>query len=116
MNSFRFEAQPPSSQDDRGVVVPAGISSKAELFTFLSKAIPLPNYFGHNWDALEECLGDLDWLSRPKLVLIHQDIPLENQRHDQKIYLQILAKAAQNSDRFEVIFPENSRRQIMRAN
>ena len=35
------------------------ISSKAALFEKLRQAFGLPDYFGQNWDALEECLRDL---------------------------------------------------------
>jgi len=29
-----------------------------------------PDYFGSNWDALDECLADLDWLDLPGYVLL----------------------------------------------
>ena len=29
-----------------------------------------PDYFGHNWDALEECLTDLEWLPGKGYVLL----------------------------------------------
>jgi len=34
------------------------VDSKASLLDRLSKDLNLPEYFGHNWDALEECLID----------------------------------------------------------
>ncbi len=108
MIPFHFQALPLSSKYEHSVVVPVGISSKAELFAFLARALPLPDYFGHNWDALEECLGDLE----SEAALIHQDVPLEGHPPEQRTYLEILAGAAQNSDRFQVIFPEQYRVQV----
>jgi RNAse (barnase) inhibitor barstar len=114
VNPFHFKAQPSAPDHDFSVVVPTGISSKAELFTFLARAIPLPDYFGHNWDALEECLNDLDWLDHPQIAVVHRDVPLETTPQEQRTYLEILAGAAQNSDRLLVIFPEVCHPQIAR--
>jgi RNAse (barnase) inhibitor barstar len=36
------------------------IASPEALFSKLAQALELPDYFGHNWDALDECLRDLD--------------------------------------------------------
>lgn len=36
-----------------------GARDKAELLKGLASALHLPEWFGHNWDALEECLLDL---------------------------------------------------------
>lgn len=38
----------------------AGITTKRELIAATGRAFPLPTYLGHNWDALEEALGDVD--------------------------------------------------------
>ena len=97
-----------------GVDIPAHIETKAELLAHLARAIPLPAYFGHNWDALEECLGDLTWLDRPQIILIHHDIPLANALPDQRLYLEILASAAGKSERLAVHFPGHCRTHLTR--
>jgi len=36
------------------------IERKEQLLNHLATALRLPKSFGHNWDALEECLNDLE--------------------------------------------------------
>ncbi len=60
--------RPPTSQ----LPVPAGFvlrtlsgkkcKTKDGLLTEFAQALEFPDYFGRNWDALEECLTDLEWL------------------------------------------------------
>jgi hypothetical protein len=38
------------------------IEGKADLLASLSEGFEFPDYFGGNWDALDECLRDLSWL------------------------------------------------------
>ncbi|MGH9120384.1 MAG: barstar family protein [Acidimicrobiales bacterium] len=38
------------------------MSTRRDLFREFQRALELPDYFGRNWDALDECLADLDWL------------------------------------------------------
>lgn len=34
-----------------------------------AKAFRFPDYFGYNWDALDECINDLKWLGASSYVL-----------------------------------------------
>lgn len=36
------------------------ITSAEALFSKLAQALQFPDYFGHNWDALVDCLGDVE--------------------------------------------------------
>jgi len=44
--------------------------SKDDLFSKWSRELGFPAYFGRNWDAFEEMIGDLDWLSVPRVLLV----------------------------------------------
>jgi hypothetical protein len=71
--------------------VPSGVDSKTALLTTLAGRLELPGWFGHNWDALEECLRDLSWIEEREVVLVHEDLPAIE---DLDTYLQVLHSAA----------------------
>ena len=52
------------------------ITSADALFSELARALELPDYFGHNWDALDECLrevlGDIVLLVHDAETLWHE--------------------------------------------
>jgi hypothetical protein len=43
------------------------------LFDEWSAALQFPRYFGENWDALNDCLADLQWLPGDAYVLLIAD-------------------------------------------
>lgn len=50
------------------------LPDKAAVLAAVSEALAFPDYFGANWDALEECLNDMSWRAGPVLLAIaHAD-------------------------------------------
>lgn len=50
------------------------LGDKASLLTALGQALHFPDYYGANWDALDECLADLSWHEGPlRLLITHAD-------------------------------------------
>jgi len=70
------------------------IEGKAELLESIAKALDFPDWFGSNWDALEDCLTDLSWRRAAGHVLVFEGIgslPLD----ERGTLIDVLASAAQ---------------------
>lgn len=46
-----------------------------DLFASMARALEFPAWFGANWDALEDCLGDLSWRPGEGHVLVFRTYP-----------------------------------------
>ena len=46
------------------------VGDKRGLMRAIARALRFPDYFGYNWDALEDCLTDLDWLTANGTILL----------------------------------------------
>ncbi len=68
--------------------------SKEHLFKAFASALQFPAWFGQNWDALEDCLGDLSWRAAEGHVLMvpnHDRLP----KDDLGVLLDVLASSAE---------------------
>ncbi len=54
-------------------VVP--IEAADDVFGALARQLGFPEWFGRNWDALEDCLGDLSWRAGEGRVLLFRSWP-----------------------------------------
>ena len=74
----------------------AGCHDKDELLRRLAVSLQLPATFGHNWDALADCLRDLHWIPAWGHVLLfaHADELRRAAEADYNILLGILDDAA----------------------
>jgi RNAse (barnase) inhibitor barstar len=52
------------------VVEGPGLATAPALIGALARALEFPDYFGRNWDAVDECLSDLEWLPSRHVVLV----------------------------------------------
>lgn len=82
------------SPDDYIATVSTGLHEKDQLMSCLSAELQFPNYFSSNWDSLEECISDLEWINCPIVWLKHEDIPLMNDGEFSRTYLDILCVAS----------------------
>ena len=48
----------------------SGCADAATLFARFADALHFPDWFGHNWDALSDALGDLSWLPASGYLLL----------------------------------------------
>lgn len=48
----------------------AGCAGKDEVLARFAQALAFPDWFGGNWDALADCLGDLSWWPAPGYLLL----------------------------------------------
>lgn len=78
----------------------AGCHDKTELLRRLAVSLSLPHTFGHNWDALADCLRDLGWVPAWGYVLLfsHVDDFRQSAEADLNILLGILDDAATCGD------------------
>jgi RNAse (barnase) inhibitor barstar len=111
---FLFSADPAAYRAEGAFVVriPAKARGKEKLLSVLATKLRFPSYFGQNWDALEECLRDLSWLSEQmRVVIVHEAFPFSAAGDSLATYQSILADAvAVHRQRgtpplLEVVFP-----------
>ncbi len=85
-----------------GMALPAAIkvagrqlTGKAALLKTFAEAFAFPDWFGHNWDALADCLTDLSWHEGAVALLIDDAaVPETAAPDDWGVLLAILADAA----------------------
>lgn len=69
----------------------------SNLFDEFAQALDFPDYFGHNWDALEECLADFEWLPAKGYILLITDAHavLPDDEDEYETLLEVLSDAGE---------------------
>lgn len=103
----------------RLLFVPSHVASKEQLLERFARGLGFPDYFGHNWDALSDCLRDLTWLQERDVLIVHEGLPEELTTVDLRKYLSVLLRVATDWKREEahairVLFPSSSRAHVER--
>jgi RNAse (barnase) inhibitor barstar len=75
----------------------AACTDKDALLQRIAASLAFPDWFGHNWDALADCLADLSWLEgRGHVILLENVEDAHRAAQDQlETALQIFDEAAQ---------------------
>ena len=113
---IEFHSLESSASDDESCVVriPEGITHKENLLRYIAAKLNFPDYFGFNWDALDECLADLSWLQTSKVLFWHDDIPLSNEPEEARRYLQVLHEVLSEPGRVQlrISFPKKAKAEL----
>ena len=88
------------------------VRDKARFLAECERAYSFPAYFGHNWDALADCLADLRWLPPPEsgsgagilTVFEDSDVFAQAALEDYSIALEVWEEAAEAWRRIGVPF------------
>ena len=67
-------------------------ADKETLLRDIARALQFPQWFGANWDALQDCLGDLSWSEARGHVLV---VEQANAGDDLGIFIDVLRSSAE---------------------
>ena len=70
------------------------LAGKASFLRNIAAALDFPDWFGGNWDALEDCLTDLGWRPAAVHLLVLEDLAAMP-REELGVLIDVLAAAAQ---------------------
>jgi RNAse (barnase) inhibitor barstar len=95
--------QAPGRQAIVRVIRGAKSRTAGDFFNECGAALQFPDYFGENWDALFECLTDLEWLPGDAylLVVTEGDLLLDREAKQLRSLFEVLEKAAEEWARAE---------------
>ena len=80
------------SADTHDVVAVSLGAGKDAMLASIAESLEFPDWFGANWDALEDCLTDLSWRpGKPRAILFLHAVKDD----DLGILLDVLASAAE---------------------
>lgn len=80
--------------------------TKERLFQEFGAALQFPWYFGENWDAFDECICDLSWLTAAGYIIMVSNIDcvLPEQEKEFQIFIRLLNEASQEWSEKKILF------------
>jgi hypothetical protein len=75
-----------------GLVFLKGADTKDAMLSCIAKSLAFPEWFGQNWDALEDCLTDLSWCQADGHVLVFDSFTPGD---DLGVLIDVLASSAE---------------------
>ncbi|MDR2890723.1 MAG: barstar family protein [Alistipes sp.] len=117
MEGFFFEDRFTVANPD--VCYIAHVDGGSNLFEQLKAELKFPDYFGNNWDALNDCLSYLSWIEQKNVIIIHDELPNINDA-DLGVYIRLLIEQIDDWRRWkdgevhqlQVVFPKRSEAKI----
>jgi len=115
---FRFDSDEPIDEQACVVRIGPDVATREQLFQHYRAKLGLPDYFGENWDALDEALRDLHWVKPKRVVIEHEGMPRLSEK-ELRTYLTILARAVEDwtrdADQHEVavVFPADAQLRVL---
>jgi len=99
--------------DNEYIAVLDEVESVEQLFKRLKDNFNFPDYFGNNWNALNDCLLDFSWTDYKVVTLVVSEFPdlfIEDQDIFMKILINVTLKWQDNDAHdFKVIFPKSEK-------
>jgi hypothetical protein len=90
------QAVPPSGVAVVARVDGARMVDSDGVFGQFYDALRFPTYFGWNWSAFSDCLGDLAWLPADRYLIVIENsaLVLSSSSEERELFFEVLAKAA----------------------
>jgi hypothetical protein len=115
---FQFADEPPSRSAEGAYVVDVP-SDERDVIRFLGqlgRLLQFPNYYGQNWNALEDCLRDLAWIAEERVILWHRKLP-SLPDEELRVYLAVVRHSIQDwrpgeAHQLIAVFPASSRGRV----
>jgi hypothetical protein len=115
---FQFADEPPLRSADGAYVVEVP-SDERDVIRFLGQLgclLQFPNYYGQNWNALEDCLRDLAWIAEERVILCHRTLPSLPEQ-ELRVYLAVVLHSIEDwrpgeAHQLIAVFPELSRARV----
>ena len=99
------------------VNIKKNLEEKKLLFNDYAEKLNFPAYFGKNWDAMIDCLSDLDEIKQKNILIIHEDLPFTSNKKEIYNYFDILQTAIErwidrDGHKLYVYFPRQYKDEI----